>query len=209
MGKVRREDKARRESRARHHYLIPSGTAPPFGFRRRTCRRAQPRQLKLSNGTTEHEAGSTIGHRLQESSPHLASPVSPALLNRPSQHFLLLARQAATFPAPHIFIHRQHINKTAMAADTPEQSGTQADIVVRGDIIEFLRKQRCAACQARERDCIMKRGASQCILCSDSGRFCIFERMMSVRGSADQFTWDALLAKESLLDLQSLPNLDE
>ena len=74
--------------------------------------------------------------------------------------------------------------------------------------VEFRDKDKCEACQSRERDCIMKPGTDACLLCSDAGRPCIFERLMRVRGPASKFAWASLLAKEGLLDLDT-PSTDK
>ncbi|KAL8947121.1 MAG: hypothetical protein Q9222_006566 [Ikaeria aurantiellina] len=74
------------------------------------------------------------------------------------------------------------------------------DVVVRGDLIEFLGSRRCEACQNRARDCIIKVGADTCLLCSDAERPCIFERAVLVRAPARHFTWKALLGQEDPVD---------
>ena len=76
------------------------------------------------------------------------------------------------------------------------------DVIVRGDLIEYLDTQRCEACQRRGRDCIMKMGAETCLLCSDTGRPCNFDRSVRLRGPAHRFTWDVLLGKKNIIDLE-------
>lgn len=94
--------------------------------------------------------------------------------------------------------------------DTSRSSGRNVDVVIRGDIVEFLNKQRCEACQSRERDCIIKPGKDACLLCLDAGRPCIFERVMRVRGPATKFSWNSLLGEESFLDAaDGLPSIND
>lgn len=78
-------------------------------------------------------------------------------------------------------------------------SSMDVDVAIRGDIVEFLNKQRCEACQSRERDCIIRFGKDACLLCSDAEEPCVFERLMRVRGPAAKFSWGSLLGEESLL----------
>lgn len=80
------------------------------------------------------------------------------------------------------------------------------DVVIRGDIVEFLNKQRCEACQRRGRECIIRFGKEACLLCLDAERPCIFERSVQVRGSAAQVTWDSLLGQGQLLGVADGPS---
>ena len=70
------------------------------------------------------------------------------------------------------------------------------NVVIRGDLIEFKSTSRCEECQNRNRDCIMKMNADACLLCSDSGRTCVFERTVRIRGSAAELSKDVLLASD-------------
>lgn len=75
------------------------------------------------------------------------------------------------------------------------------DVIVRDDLIEFKNTQRCETCQTRDRDCIMRMGAAACLLCADTERPCIFDRIVRLRGSATRLPRDVLLAKQHDLDL--------
>lgn len=75
------------------------------------------------------------------------------------------------------------------------------DVIVHGDLIEFLNFKRCEACQTRNRKCIIKHGDEACLICTDAERVCVFERRIRLRGPAHRFTWDSLLAKEPLIQV--------
>ena len=76
-----------------------------------------------------------------------------------------------------------------------------ADVIIQGALIEFLNEHRCKACQERSRDCILKTGAGACLLCSDNGRPCIFERSVVLRGPANCFLPDTLTARSKVIDI--------
>lgn len=105
-----------------------------------------------------------------------------------------------------VFISPQHPGRqqsssphmAAHAFNASTSSCSNGDIVIRGDIVEFLNRQRCGSCQSRGRDCLIKRGQDACLLCSDAGRPCTFDRLVRVQGPVSIFTWDSLLGKESL-----------
>ena len=75
------------------------------------------------------------------------------------------------------------------------------DVIVCGDLIEYRNAQRCEACQSRGRDCIMRRGWETCLLCSDTRRPYIFERVVRLRGPTTQFPPDLILARKTLINL--------
>ena len=74
------------------------------------------------------------------------------------------------------------------------------DVIIRGELIEYLGNKKCKACESRDRDCIMRKGAENCLLCSDNGRSCIFERDVRLRGRANLFSWAILLGEERLIE---------
>ena len=78
-------------------------------------------------------------------------------------------------------------------------SSGNVDIVNQGETVEILNKQRCEACQIRERECIVTPGKDACLLCLDTERPCIFEQLNQVRGPAAQLSCGSLLGQQELL----------
>ena len=85
-----------------------------------------------------------------------------------------------------------------------QDTSSSTDVVFHGDLIEFREQQRCEACAARNRKCIIQHGEESCMLCNDAGRACIFERNVRFRGPAHQFRWDTLVAVGSVFDAESM-----
>ena len=83
------------------------------------------------------------------------------------------------------------------------------NVILRGDLIEYRNEQRCEACQYRSRDCIMRMGAETCLLCSDTGRTCIFERAVRLRGPAIRFPWDLILTRKTIINLDNLDHFEQ
>ena len=77
------------------------------------------------------------------------------------------------------------------------------DVILRGDLVEYLNAKRCEACQEGNRKCIMETGTDVCLLCSDSGRSCMFERPLRVRGPAKFIPADLMSGRTDRWDIKS------
>ena len=79
------------------------------------------------------------------------------------------------------------------------------DVIIRGNLVDFLGNQKCEACQERGRDCIMREGAEACLLCLDSGKACIFQRIVQIRGPPKLFKRGYLIADDGIVELDQHP----
>lgn len=75
------------------------------------------------------------------------------------------------------------------------------DVIIRDDLVEFQNTQRCTICQLRDRDCLMRKGAGACLLCTDAGRHCVFERTVRLCGPANRLPEDVLLNEKAVVHL--------